>query len=186
MVYVFLANGFEDIEGLAPVDILRRGGVEVKTVGIMGSEYVETAHGVTLKADVKFEDIDNFDDADLLLLPGGMSGSLHLKNHKGVCDALEEQNEKGKYIGAICAAPMVLGKLGILEGKKATCYPGFEKYLDGAEYTADMVTVDGNIITGRGPAAAMPYGFALLSLFVGRDDVKAIEDGMIYTQLMQK
>ena len=136
--------------------------------------------------DVKFEDIDNFDDADLLLLPGGMPGSLHLKNHKGVCDALEEQNEKGKYIGAICAAPMVLGKLGILEGKKATCYPGFEKYLDGAEYTADMVTVDGNIITGRGPAAAMPYGYALLSLFVGRDDVKAIEDGMIYTQLMQK
>lgn len=94
MVYVFLANGFEDIEGLAPVDILRRGGVEVKTVGIMGSEYVETAHGVTLKADVKFEDIDNFDDADLLLLPGGMPGSLHLKNHKGVCDALEEQNER--------------------------------------------------------------------------------------------
>ena len=88
MVYVFLANGFEDIEGLAPVDILRRGGVEVKTVGIMGSEYVETAHEVTLKADVKFEDIDNFDDADLLLLPGGMPGSLHLKNHKGVCDAL--------------------------------------------------------------------------------------------------
>ena len=141
---------------------------------------------MTLKADVKFEDIDNFDDADLLLLPGGMPGSLHLKNHKGVCNALEEQNEKGKYIGAICAAPMVLGKLGILEGKKATCYPGFEKYLDGAEYTADMVTVDGNIITGRGPAAAMPYGYALLSLFVGRDDVKAIEDGMIYTQLMQK
>ena len=81
-------------------------------------------------------------------------------------------NEKGKYIGAICAAPMVLGKLGILKGKKATCYPGFEKYLDGAEYTADMVTVDGNIITGRGPAAAMPYGYALLSLFVGVETMR--------------
>ena len=86
MVYVFLANGFEDIEGLAPVDILRRGGVEVKTVGIMGSEYVETAHGVTLKADVKFEDIDNFDDADLLLLPGVISTHMSLnRRNSSVC-----------------------------------------------------------------------------------------------------
>lgn len=184
MVYEFLANGFEDIEGLAPVDILRRGGVEVKTVSIMGSEFVETAHGVTVKADAVFEDIDNFDDADLLLLPGGMPGSLHLKNHEGVCAALTKQNEKGKYIGAICAAPMVLGFLGILKGKRATCYPGFEKYLDGAEYTADIVTVDGNIITGKGPAASMPYGYKLLSLFRSEEDVKAIEDGMMYTDFL--
>lgn len=184
MVYEFLANGFEEIEGLAPVDILRRGGVEVKTVSIMGSEFVETSHGVTIKADAVFEDIDNFDDADLLLLPGGMPGSLHLKNHEGVGAALMAQNKKGKYIGAICAAPMVLGFLGILNGKKATCYPGFEKYLDGAEYTADIFTVDGNIITGKGPAASMAYGYKLLSLFRTADEVKAIEDGMIYTDLM--
>ena len=186
MVYVFLADGFEEIEALAPIDILRRGGIEVTTVGVMGSEYVESSHGVKMKADARFEDIANFDDADLLLLPGGMPGALNLKNHKGVCDALVEQNEKGKYIGAICAAPMVLGKLGIVSGKRATCYPGFEKYLDGAEYTAELYTIDGNIITGRGPAASLPYGYALLSLFVGRDAVKAIEEGMIYTQLMQK
>lgn len=186
MVYVFLADGFEDIEALAPIDILRRGGVEVTTVSIMGSDYVESAHGVQMKADAKFEDIANFDDADLLLLPGGMPGASNLGNHKGVCDALIQQNDKGKYIGAICAAPMVLGKLGIVEGKRATCYPGFEKYLTGAEYTADLYTIDGNIITGRGPAAALPYGYALLSLFAGRDAIKTIEDGMIYTQLMQK
>lgn len=186
MVYVFLADGFEDIEALAPIDILRRGEVEVTTVSITGSDYVESAHGVRMKADAKFEDIANFDDADLLLLPGGMPGATNLARHDGVCAALTEQNEKGKYIGAICAAPMVLGKLGIVDGKRATCYPGFEKYLTGAEYTAELYTIDGNIITGRGPAASLPYGYALLSLFAGRDDVKAIEEGMIYTQLMQK
>lgn len=186
MVYVFLADGFEDIEALAPIDILRRGGVDVKTVSVMGSDYVETAHGITLKADAKFEDITDFENADLLLLPGGMPGALHLKNHKGLAEVLLAHHAEGKYIGAICAAPMVLGGLGLLQGKKATCYPGFEKYLDGAVYTADIVTIDGNIITGRGPAAALPYGYALLSLFVDKDTVKSIEDGMIYTQLMSK
>lgn len=125
-VYEFLANGFEEIEGLAPVDILRRGGVEIKTVSITGSEWVETSHGVTVKADLKFEDIADFDDADMLLLPGGMPGSTNLKAHEGVCQALLKQHAAGKRIGAICAAPLVLGSLGLLKGRKATCYPGFE------------------------------------------------------------
>lgn len=125
-VYEFLANGFEEIEGLAPVDILRRGGVEIKTVSITGSEWVETSHGVTLKADLKFEDIADFEDADMLLLPGGMPGSTNLKAHEGVCQALLKQHATGKRIGAICAAPLVLGSLGLLKGRKATCYPGFE------------------------------------------------------------
>ena len=107
-VYEFLANGFEEIEGLAPVDILRRGGVEVKTVSITGSEWVETAHGITLKADLKFEDVASFEDADMLLLPGGMPGSTHLNEHEGVRQALIAQHKAGKRIGAICAAPMVL------------------------------------------------------------------------------
>ena len=107
-VYEFLANGFEEIEGLAPVDILRRGGVDIKTVSITGSEFVETSHGVTVKADLKFEDVADFNDADILLLPGGMPGSTNLNAHEGVKAALKKQFEAGKRVGAICAAPMVL------------------------------------------------------------------------------
>lgn len=184
MVYEFLANGFEDIEALAPVDILRRGGMDVKTVSITGSDFVETAHGITLKADVKFEDAD-FSDAELLLLPGGMPGATNLNDYAPLRALLTKHAAEDKRIGAICAAPLVLGGLGLLEGRQATCYPGFESYLKGARYTADLVTIDGNIITGRGPAAALPYGYAILRWFKGGKVTKEIEDGMIYTQLME-
>ena len=138
-VYEFLANGFEEIEGLAPVDILRRGGVDIKTVSITGSEWVETSHGVTLKADMRFEDVKDFGDADMLLLPGGMPGSTHLNEHEGVRQALIAHHKAGKRIGAICAAPMVLASTGILNGKKATCYPGFEQYFAAdTEYTGHL------------------------------------------------
>ena len=110
-VYEFLANGFEEIEGLAPVDILRRGGVDIKTVSVTGSEFVETSHGVTIKTDMKFED-GTFEDADLLMLPGGMPGSTNLNAHEGVRKALKAQYDAGKRVAAICAAPMVLGSLG--------------------------------------------------------------------------
>ena len=184
-VYEFLANGFEEIEGLAPVDILRRGGVEVKTVSITGSEFVETSHGITLKADMLFEEAD-FSDADMLLLPGGMPGSVNLNEHEGVKKALVEQNNKGKRIGAICAAPMVLGGLGLLNGKKATCSPGFEKYLTGADYTAELFQEDGNIITGEGPAATLPYAYKILSYFIGEEAVADLQVKMQYAHLMQK
>jgi 4-methyl-5(b-hydroxyethyl)-thiazole monophosphate biosynthesis len=185
-VYTFLANGFEEIEALAPVDIMRRGGVEIKTVSITGSEYVESAHGVTVKADMKFEDASNFDDADILLLPGGMPGASNLNNHEGVRQALMDQHKRGKRIGAICAGPMVLGSLGLLEGKKATCYPGFEKYLTGATYTAELFQEDGNIITGKGPAAVLPYAYRILSYFVGEEKAADLQEEMQYTYLMGK
>ena len=162
-VYMFLANGSEEIESLIPVDVFRRGGVEVKTVSITGSEYVEMAHGVVLKADMKFEDAD-FSDADLLMLPGGLPGATNLNEHEGVRKAVLSQYESGKLVAAICAAPMVLGSLGIVEGKRATCYPGFEKYLTGAEYTHELCTVDGNVVTGEGPAATLPYAYTLLAM----------------------
>ena len=185
-VYEFLANGFEEIEGLAPVDILRRGGVEVKTVSITGSEWVETAHGITLKADLKFEDVASFEDADMLLLPGGMPGSTHLNEHEGVRQALIAQHKAGKRIGAICAAPMVLASTGILEGKKATCYPGFEQYFgESTEYTATLFQEDGNVITGEGPAATLPYAYKILSYFVSKETVAALQDGMMYNHLMK-
>ncbi len=184
-VYEFLANGFEEIEGLAPVDILRRGGVEVKTVSITGSEFVETSHGITVKADIKFEDIQDFSDADMLLLPGGLPGSTNLNEHEGVRQALVTQHKAGKRVGAICAAPMVLASTGILDGKKATCSPGFEHYFGAnTEYTAELFQEDGNVITGEGPAATLPYAYRILSYFVGEEKVAQLEKGMQYAHLM--
>lgn len=183
-VYEFLATGFEDIEALAPVDILRRGGVDVKTVSITGSEYVESAHGVTVKADLLFEDAD-LGDADLLMLPGGMPGAANLSSHEALRRAILAHNERGGRIAAICAAPMVLRGLGLLMGKRATCYPGFEKYLIGATYTHELLTTDGNITTGEGPAASLPYGYALLELLTDGQTARRVADGMMYTHLME-
>lgn len=184
-VYEFLANGFEEVEGLAPVDILRRGGVDIKTVSITGSEYVETSHGVTLKADLKIENAD-LSDADMILLPGGLPGATNLRDHEGVRAALTAQAARGGRIGAICAAPLVLGSLGLLEGKNATCYPGFEKFMTGANYTHELFTIDGNIITGEGPAATFPYSYEILRMFTSDDTVASLQKGMMYCHLMQK
>ena len=161
-VYQFMADGFEDIEALIPLDVMRRGGVDFKTVSITGSLLVESAHGVTMTADMLFEDAD-FSDADILMLPGGLPGATNLNDHEGVREAMKRQAESGGIVAAICAAPMVLGGIGVLKGKRATCYPGFETYLEGAEYTAELCTVDGNVVTGEGPAAAFPYAYTLLS-----------------------
>lgn len=183
-IYEFLANGTEEIEALIAVDILRRGGIDVKTVSITGTEYIESAHGIIIKCDEKIEDA-NFEDADMLLLPGGMPGATNLLEHETVCDAIIKQNAAGKKIGAICASPMILGTLGLLEGKRATCYPGFESYLKGAEYTKELFTIDGNIITGEGPAATFPYAYAILSMFADEDTVESIKEGMMYNHLMK-
>lgn len=178
-VYVFLADGFEDIEALAPVDILRRGGLDVKTVSINGSETVTSAHGIQVKADLLFDAAD-MADADLLMLPGGMPGAKNLDEHEGVRRALVRHAEQQKLIGAICAAPMVLGHLGLLRGKRATCYPGFDTELDGATYTAEPVTTDGNIVTGKGPGASFAYGYCLLAKFKGERVVAELKQGMMY------
>ena len=184
MVYEFLATGFEEVEALAPVDILRRGGVEIKTVSVTGDLVVESAHGVGIRADLLFDEAD-LASADLLMLPGGLPGATNLNAHEGLRRALTEHNAKGRRIAAICAAPLVLGGLGLLEGRRATCYPGFEKYMTGATYTAELFTTDGNITTGRGPAAVLPYSYAILEQLAGADTAKAVRDGMIYTQLME-
>ena len=182
-VYQFLATGFEETEALAPVDILRRGGVDVRTVSITGTEYVESTHHVIVKADLLFEDAD-LSDADLLMLPGGMPGASNLNAHQGVCEAVLNQFNSGRRVGAICAAPMVLGSIGILKGKRATCYPGFEKYLDGAEYTRELCTVDGNITTGKGPAAAFIYSFCLLAQLTSEEKAQEVKEGMLINELI--
>ena len=185
-VYVFLADGFEDVEALIPIDVLRRGGVEVVTISTTLFTLVESAHGVSIEADLQFDDSD-YADADLLMLPGGMPGASNLFAHEGVRKAVLAQAEKGKKIAAICAAPaVVLAPLGILRGKKATCYPGFEQALEDATYTADLVTVDGNITTGEGPAAAFPYAYELLTQLVDKQTSDQIAEGMRFKHLMQR
>ncbi len=182
-IYEFLANGFEEIEALAPVDILRRGNQEVITVSVTGSPWVESSHGITVKADQLFEDTD-FSDADMLLLPGGMPGSTNLNAHDGVKRVLLAHHDDGRRIGAICAAPMVLGGLGLLRGRRATCSPGFEVYLDGAEYTHELFTVDGTIITGEGPAATLPYAYRILEMLTDTDTTRTLQRKMQFLHLM--
>lgn len=183
-VYEFIANGFEEVEALAPVDILRRGGVDIKTVSMTGSEYVESSHGITIKADLLWEDAE-LSDADMLLLPGGMPGSTNLNAHEGLREALKKHHAEGKRIGAICAAPMVLAQCGILDNKKATCSPGFEQYFNASTtYTGELVQEDGNVITGEGPAASFPYAYRILSYFISEEAVKDLQTKMQYAHLM--
>ena len=166
MIYVFLATGFEDIEALAPVDIMRRAGLPVETVSVTGAEIVESAHAVGIKADRLLADID-FGKADMIVLPGGLPGSTNLDACTPLTKAIASHFAAGKPIAAICAAPLVFGHLGILKGKKATCYPGVEGELAGATYTAAIVEQDGNIITGKGPAAAFEFGYTIVDYFKG-------------------
>ena len=185
-VYVFLADGFEDVEALIPVDVWRRGGLDVTTVSISDFPLVNSAHGVNVEADIMFEQ-GEFDDADLIFLPGGMPGASNLFAHKGVCKAVVDQYAAGKKVAAICASPaVVLAPLGILEGKKATCYPGFESVLaeNNATYTGNLFTVDGNVTTGEGPAAAFPFAYELLAQLVNKQTADQIAESMRFKHLM--
>ena len=184
-VFVFLADGFEDVEALIPVDVLRRGGVEVTTVSINDTVAVTSAHGVMIMADALFEDVEGMlKDADLLLLPGGMPGATNLNGCEPLKKALVNQFEQGKKVAAICAAPLVLGGLGLLRGKNATCYPGFEDTLEGAHYTAELFTVDGNVTTGEGPAAAFPFAYSLLEQLTDAQTAHDVAEGMRFLHLI--
>jgi len=186
-VYVFLAYGFEDIEALIPVDVLRRGGVEVVTVStVEDSQIATSAHGVQVVADAMIDEC-TFDDADLLLLPGGMPGASNLYECNAVRQAVLNQHRQQKRIAAICAAPaVVLAQTGVLDGRRATCYPGFEQLLTKAEYTADLVTVDGHVTTAEGPAAALPFAYELLSQLVDAETSRQVAEGMRYVHLMER
>ena len=155
-VCVFTADGFEEIEGLTVVDLLRRAGAEVLMVSVGEGLTVRGSHDIELKADVLFEEAE-YGDADILVLPGGMPGTLNLRNHEKLCALLKEFAAKDKKIAAICAAPMILGELGILKGKRATCYPGFEEKLFGAEVCTERVVRDGNLTTSRGLGTAISF-----------------------------
>lgn len=177
MTYIFLAPGFEEIEALCPLDLLRRAGVEVKTVGI-GGKSVTGSHGITVEADMA--DMDFSDSSpDLIMLPGGMPGTLNLEASPVVMNAIKNAADRGAYISAICAAPMILGKLGLLCGKKATCYPGFEEYLEGAEILEAPAVIDGKIITGAGMGAALDFGLLLVSVMCGEEKAAELRHSVI-------
>ena len=180
-VTVFLADGFEEIEGLTVVDLLRRAGVEVTTVSITGERTIHGAHGIDVQADVLFEDMA-VDNEDMLVLPGGMPGTLHLAAHEGLKKVLNQFYEEKKYLAAICAAPSVFGKYGYLKGKKATSYPGFEKELLGAEYLVDAVVDSDFIITSRGMGTAIPFSLKLIEKLLGQEKAEEISKSIIYNQ----
>lgn len=184
MVYVFLATGYEEVEALTPVDVLRRAGVEVKTVSIYDTNEVVSAHGVSIKADMTLNEV-KWQNAQMLVLPGGLPGSTNLNDCEELRAAIKAHCDAGRWTAAICAAPLVLGGLGLLNGRHATCYPGFEKYMEGADYTAELCTKDGNIITGEGPAASLAFAYALLEALQGEGAADQLKEGMMYNHLMQ-
>ncbi len=172
MVLEFLADGFEEIEALTPVDILRRAGVEIRTaaVGKGLSKKVTGSHGITAEADLTMEEAKRLWDegnVEMIVLPGGMPGAKHLDEDGDVDAIVREAPERGTVIAAICAAPMIPGKRGLLKGRHAVCYPGFEKYLEGAVLTGGRVETDGTYVTGCGMGAALEFSIALTRLLKG-------------------
>ena len=170
-IFVFLTTGFEEIEAVATVDVLRRAGLEVRTVSLTGQQTVTGSHSVPVTADILFEEVP-FEKAEMLVLPGGTPA---YNDHDGLKKEVRTFYEKGGKVAAICASPMVFGGLGILKGRGATCYPGFEKYLEGATLQTDRaVVIDGNVVTGRGPGLTIEFALTLVEILAGkakRDEV---------------
>lgn len=177
-ICIFLADGFEEVEAMTPVDVLRRAGLVIKTVSVKDDHTVIGAHGVPMIADMVIAQLET-KDIEMIILPGGMPGSVNLDSNHALDNLIMKFAEEGKPISAICAAPMVLGKRGLLQGKRATCYPGFDKFLNGAEYTANLVEVDGNYITGKGPGAAMKFSFAIVEKYCGKQKVDELKAAMM-------
>lgn len=178
-VYAFFGDGSEEVELLAVVDVLMRGGQEVKLVSVMGQKDVVSAHGIKIEADLVFEEGD-FKDGDLLFLPGGMPGTKNLAAHRGLKSLLNQANAEGKRIAAICAAPSILGEMGLLDGKTATCFPGYEAKLKGAAHTRQGVITDGNITTARGVGYALDLGIELLGLLTDKNQAQKIKESIQY------
>ena len=176
-----MADGCEEIEGLTVVDVVRRAKMEIVMLSITGKKEVTSSHGVTFLADALAEET-GYEDLDGIVLPGGMPGTLHLKAHEGLADLIRKADKEGKLLAAICAAPSVLGAAGLLEGRHATCHPGFEEKLTGAITSEDAVVVDGNIITSRGMGTAIDFGLAIVDCLTDFDEevVEHVKKGIVY------
>lgn len=182
MVYVHLAYGFEEVEALTVVDILRRAGIVTQTVSMTGEKIVMGTHDIPVQADITFEEAD-YASCEMIVLPGGLPGSTNLQAHEGLCEQIKAfAADETKKVAAICAAPMAFGSCGILEGKKATIYPGMEDHLTGAQPTGEVVTVDNDIITGMGPAWAMEFALTLVEELKGKPAADEVASGLLYTR----
>lgn len=177
--YLFFATGFEEVEALTVVDILRRGGVDCKTVSVTGDYDVTSSHAVTVRADLLFEE-QGLEDGDMLILPGGIPGTPNLKAHAGLDKLIRQYHEAGKYLAAVCAAPTVYGEKGLLQGRKATCFPGMESGLVGAEHREDKVVCDGQFITSRGMGTCIDFGLTLLAKLTDEANAQTIGQKIVY------
>lgn len=178
-IFIHFAEGFEEVEAITPIDVLRRAGCEVVTISVTGNKLVSSVRGVTIETDSLFDDVD-YSKGDMILLPGGMPGAKNLNEHSGLKSKIMDYFNNGKYLAAICAAPIVFGNLGLLKGKRATCYPGFEEHLKRAKIVTDKVVVDGNIITGKGPGAAMAFSLKIAEVLTNsKETVKQVAEAMI-------
>ena len=178
-VGIFMADGCEEIEGLTVVDIVRRAKMDITMISVNGKREVTSSHGVTFLADAVAEEVD-YGALDGIVLPGGMPGTRYLGECRPLTELLLQFFREGRKVAAICAAPSVLGGLGILEGKKAACYPGFEDKLKGAEVVFDQVVRDGNVTTSRGMGTAIPFALDLVSQLVSEEKAQELKTGIIY------
>lgn len=178
-VYIFLADGFEEIEGLTVVDMMRRAGLDIFMVSLNDSLKVTGSHNISIETDVALKDICP-EDADMFVLPGGLPGTTHLCENETLGNILKGAAADGKYIAAICAAPSVLGGLGLLNGKKATCYPGFEEKLTGALHQTQNVVVDGNIITSRGMGTAIEFSAQLVGILKDEETALRLKKSIMF------
>ena len=177
-IAVHLAEGFEEIEAISIIDVLRRAAFEVNIVSVSGNFVVTGAHNIKVMADSLFESVD-YNSVDMIVLPGGMPGSNNLNNHDGLKEQILNFHENGKPLGAICAAPLVFGNLGILKDKKATCYPGFEDELLGAKPTGAGVEQAGTFVTGKGPGVAINFAIKIVEMLKGKELAKELAEKMI-------
>ena len=180
MVYILLGTGFEEIEALAPCDILRRGGVQVALVGVNGPE-ITGGHGITVRADLTVEQLDRA-QLEMIVLPGGLGGVQAMGASPAAMEAVAWAYAHDKWVAAICAAPTLLPRLGISQGKRCVCYPGMEDQVEGAAMVKANAVRDGRLLTGRGPGAALDFGFMLLEALRGSDVAAQVRAGMVYQQ----
>ena len=179
MYYLFLANGFEITEAMAPLDVMRRAGLEVKTVGVNG-EMIQSSNRVSVKPDMDISEI-TYDNLEGVILPGGMPGTLNLKANESVIASVKYCYDNGKLIASICAAPSIFGEMGLLQNRRATCFPGFENALRGAAHTGAHVETDGNVITSKGAGCALEFGHAIVSYAFSKDSAdKVLSDMQCY------
>ena len=180
-VYLFLAEGYEEVEAMTVVDLVRRAGIELETVTITGEKEVLGVHDICVKADRSFEEI-NFDDADMLVLPGGKPGFMNLEAYEPLMEQIDYFASKGKYIAAICAAPTIFGKRGLLKGKKACCYLNMEKDLKEAIISYESVCVDGNIITSRGVGTTIEFALAIIEVLTDKQNAENVAKSIVYNR----